>query len=175
MDGCWTAGSLHSRPPSPTSKHRLDAGWSLRVRHAWADRPWRDAPTVARYRRTSWPSTTRVASIQRSGTAPSPRAADQSDFASDGHFRIEDGLAAEHWDTVDYVRLYQSFGLPPRRHQTMSSDEIDPNVATLAPVVPLRHGFRTAECATRVQVRRSCEVSPRLTSAMAAFSPTTND
>jgi sulfur relay (sulfurtransferase) DsrC/TusE family protein len=22
-------------------------------------------------------------------------------------------LAAEHWDTVDYVRLYQSFGLLP--------------------------------------------------------------
>jgi len=35
------------------------------------------------------------------------------DFASADYFRIEDGLAAEHWDTVDYVRLYQSFGLLP--------------------------------------------------------------
>jgi predicted SnoaL-like aldol condensation-catalyzing enzyme len=26
-------------------------------------------------------------------------------------FRIEDGVAAEHWDTVDCIRLYQSFGL----------------------------------------------------------------
>jgi predicted ester cyclase len=35
------------------------------------------------------------------------------DFTSVDFFRIEDGLAAEHWDTVDYVRLYQSFGLLP--------------------------------------------------------------
>jgi predicted ester cyclase len=35
------------------------------------------------------------------------------DFTSADFFRIEDGLAAEHWDTVDYVRLYQSFGLLP--------------------------------------------------------------
>jgi predicted SnoaL-like aldol condensation-catalyzing enzyme len=27
--------------------------------------------------------------------------------------RIENGVAAEHWDTVDYVRLYQSFGIRP--------------------------------------------------------------
>jgi predicted SnoaL-like aldol condensation-catalyzing enzyme len=27
--------------------------------------------------------------------------------------RIENGVAAEHWDTVDYVRLYQSFGILP--------------------------------------------------------------
>ena len=33
------------------------------------------------------------------------------DFMSTDFFRIEDGVAAEHWDTVDYVRLYQSFGL----------------------------------------------------------------
>jgi predicted ester cyclase len=33
------------------------------------------------------------------------------DFMSADFFRIEDRLAAEHWDTVDYVRLYQSFGL----------------------------------------------------------------
>ena len=25
--------------------------------------------------------------------------------------RIEDGLAAEHWDAADYIRLYQAFGL----------------------------------------------------------------
>ncbi|WP_372482186.1 ester cyclase [Streptomyces glomeratus] len=35
------------------------------------------------------------------------------DFASANFLRIEDGVAAEHWDTVDYVRLYQSFGLLP--------------------------------------------------------------
>jgi predicted ester cyclase len=35
------------------------------------------------------------------------------DFTSADFFRIEDGLAVEHWDTVDYVRLYQSFGLLP--------------------------------------------------------------
>lgn len=35
------------------------------------------------------------------------------DFTSADFFRIENGLAAEHWDTVDYVRLYQSFGLLP--------------------------------------------------------------
>jgi hypothetical protein len=28
-------------------------------------------------------------------------------------FRIRDGLTAEQWDTVDYVRLYKSFGLLP--------------------------------------------------------------
>jgi predicted ester cyclase len=35
------------------------------------------------------------------------------DFTSADFFRIQDGVAAEHWDTVDYVRLYQSFGLLP--------------------------------------------------------------
>lgn len=39
------------------------------------------------------------------------------DFTSADFLRIENGLAAEHWDTVDYVRLYQSFGLlPPDRY-----------------------------------------------------------
>jgi predicted ester cyclase len=36
------------------------------------------------------------------------------DFASADFLRVEDGVAAEHWDTVDYVRLYQSFGLLPK-------------------------------------------------------------
>ena len=35
------------------------------------------------------------------------------DFTSADFLRIENGVAAEHWDTVDYVRLYQSFGLLP--------------------------------------------------------------
>jgi predicted ester cyclase len=35
------------------------------------------------------------------------------DFQSADFLRIEDGVAAEHWDTVDYIRLYQSFGLLP--------------------------------------------------------------
>ena len=43
--------------------------------------------------------------ITQSGTAV--------DFTSADFLRVEDGLAAEHWDTVDYVRLYQSFGLLP--------------------------------------------------------------
>jgi hypothetical protein len=36
-----------------------------------------------------------------------------ADFTSPDCFRIENGIAAEHSDTVDYVRLYQSFGLLP--------------------------------------------------------------
>jgi predicted ester cyclase len=35
------------------------------------------------------------------------------DFTTADFLRIEDGVAAEHWDTVDYIRLYQSFGLLP--------------------------------------------------------------
>ena len=31
----------------------------------------------------------------------------------DNKWRIEDGAAAEHWATVDYIRLYQAFGLLP--------------------------------------------------------------
>jgi predicted ester cyclase len=36
------------------------------------------------------------------------------DFTSADFLRIEDGVAAEHWDTVDYVSLYKAFGLLPR-------------------------------------------------------------
>jgi predicted ester cyclase len=43
--------------------------------------------------------------ITQSGTAV--------DFTSADFLRVEDGVAAEHWDTVDYVRLYQAFGLLP--------------------------------------------------------------
>jgi predicted ester cyclase len=35
------------------------------------------------------------------------------DFASADFLRIENGVAAEHCDTVDYVRLYHAFGLLP--------------------------------------------------------------
>jgi predicted SnoaL-like aldol condensation-catalyzing enzyme len=35
------------------------------------------------------------------------------DFESPDFLRIEDGVAAQHWDTVDYIRLYQAFGLLP--------------------------------------------------------------
>jgi predicted ester cyclase len=35
----------------------------------------------------------------------------QADFTSLDFFRIEDGLIAEHWETVDWIRVYQSFGL----------------------------------------------------------------
>ena len=34
-----------------------------------------------------------------------------ADFSSLDFFRIQDGLIAEHWETVDWVRVYQSFGL----------------------------------------------------------------
>jgi predicted ester cyclase len=34
-----------------------------------------------------------------------------ADFTSLDFFRIEDGVIAEHWETVDWVRVYQSFGL----------------------------------------------------------------
>ena len=33
------------------------------------------------------------------------------DFTSLDFFRIEGGLIAEHWETVDWIRVYQSFGL----------------------------------------------------------------
>jgi len=33
------------------------------------------------------------------------------DFTSLDFFRLEDGLIAEHWETVDWIRVYQSFGL----------------------------------------------------------------
>jgi predicted SnoaL-like aldol condensation-catalyzing enzyme len=36
------------------------------------------------------------------------------DFASADFLRIENHVAAEHWDTVDYVALYRSFGLLPQ-------------------------------------------------------------
>ena len=34
-----------------------------------------------------------------------------ADFATLDFFRIEDGLVAEHWESVDWVGAYQSFGL----------------------------------------------------------------
>jgi predicted ester cyclase len=40
-----------------------------------------------------------------------------ADFTTLDFFRIEDGLVAEHWESVDWVRAYQSFGL--------LSDEVD--------------------------------------------------
>jgi predicted SnoaL-like aldol condensation-catalyzing enzyme len=36
-----------------------------------------------------------------------------ADFTTLDFFRIEDGLIAEHWESVDWVRGYQSFGLLP--------------------------------------------------------------
>jgi predicted SnoaL-like aldol condensation-catalyzing enzyme len=36
------------------------------------------------------------------------------DFASADFLCIENGVAAEHWDTVDYVRMYEAFGLLPQ-------------------------------------------------------------
>jgi predicted ester cyclase len=36
-----------------------------------------------------------------------------ADFTTLDFFRIEDGLVAEHWESVDWVRAYQSFGLLP--------------------------------------------------------------
>ena len=33
------------------------------------------------------------------------------DFTTLDFFRIEDGVIAEHWESVDWVRAYQSFGL----------------------------------------------------------------
>ena len=34
-----------------------------------------------------------------------------ADFTTLDFFRIEEGLVAEHWESVDWVRAYQSFGL----------------------------------------------------------------
>jgi predicted ester cyclase len=36
-----------------------------------------------------------------------------ADFTTLDFFRIEDGLVEEHWESVDWVRAYQSFGLLP--------------------------------------------------------------
>jgi predicted ester cyclase len=36
-----------------------------------------------------------------------------ADFTTLDFFRIEDGLIAEHWESVDWVSAYQSFGLLP--------------------------------------------------------------
>jgi predicted ester cyclase len=36
-----------------------------------------------------------------------------ADFTTLDFFRVEDGLIAEHWESVDWVRAYQSFGLLP--------------------------------------------------------------
>ena len=36
-----------------------------------------------------------------------------ADFTTLDFFRIEDGLIAEHWESVDWVAAYQSFGLLP--------------------------------------------------------------
>ena len=35
------------------------------------------------------------------------------DLQSADFLRIEEGVAVEHWDTVDYVRPYKAFGLLP--------------------------------------------------------------
>jgi predicted SnoaL-like aldol condensation-catalyzing enzyme len=34
-----------------------------------------------------------------------------ADFTTQDFFRIEDGVIAEHWESVDWVRAYQDFGL----------------------------------------------------------------
>ena len=34
-----------------------------------------------------------------------------ADFTTLDFFRVDDGLIAEHWESVDWVRGYQSFGL----------------------------------------------------------------
>ncbi|SEL30512.1 ester cyclase [Streptacidiphilus jiangxiensis] len=36
-----------------------------------------------------------------------------ADFTTLDFFRIEDGLIVEHWESVDWVRAYQAFGLLP--------------------------------------------------------------
>ncbi|TQF01620.1 ester cyclase [Kitasatospora acidiphila] len=35
------------------------------------------------------------------------------DFTTLDFFRVEDGLIVEHWESVDWVRAYQAFGLLP--------------------------------------------------------------
>ena len=90
-----TAPSTPAWPPPCTP-------WRAR-RHARTD--WPCTPT-------SWPKTTGVASLSAWDGAVTA-SGHCVDFASADFFRIEDGVATEHWDTVDYVRLYQSFGLLP--------------------------------------------------------------
>jgi predicted SnoaL-like aldol condensation-catalyzing enzyme len=54
----------------------------------------------------------RVASISNGDGTVTARG-NSVDFQSADFLRVEDGAAAEHWDTVDYMRLYQAFGLLP--------------------------------------------------------------
>lgn len=60
-----------------------------------------------------------VSALRQAETAVSdrrlrrPTRDDRSIVTSAEFFRIDDGLAAEHRGTVDYVRRYQSFGLLP--------------------------------------------------------------
>jgi predicted SnoaL-like aldol condensation-catalyzing enzyme len=45
---------------------------------------------------------------------PSPRCSQNgrpADFTTLDFFRIEDGMIAERWESVDWVRAYQTFGL----------------------------------------------------------------
>jgi predicted SnoaL-like aldol condensation-catalyzing enzyme len=35
----------------------------------------------------------------------------KADFTTPDFFRIEDGVVAEHWESVDWVGAYQSLGL----------------------------------------------------------------
>jgi predicted SnoaL-like aldol condensation-catalyzing enzyme len=52
----------------------------------------------------------RVASISN-GDGTVTATGNAVDFQSADFLRIENGVAAEHWDTVGYIRLYQAFGL----------------------------------------------------------------
>jgi hypothetical protein len=81
------------------------------ARQRLGDRPWRD---VRRSRGTGarggGERSGRIISVWDGTIAQSGRPVD---FTSADFFRIQDGLGAEHWDTVDYVRLYESVGLLP--------------------------------------------------------------
>ncbi|MED7826403.1 ester cyclase [Streptomyces chiangmaiensis] len=118
---------------TPDGRHHFGNAWAI-GRGAMPDGPTVQAHVVAENDRVAsisvWDGT-----ITASGTPV--------DFTSADFLRIEDGVAAEHWDTVGYVRLYQSFGLlhpsdpdPGRRHP--------PRHTKTRP--PQRHSSRAPTC-----------------------------
>ena len=61
------------------------------------------------------------------GDAPQRSVPDEADLQLRAH-RIEDGLIAEHCESVDWVRAYQSFGLLPADVKDGSLDQADRDV-----------------------------------------------
>ena len=113
-DGAITTG-IATDVDTLADTYRQNTGWTpdgsdYLARHGRsAGAP---CPMGSPCRPTSWPRM--IESLPSLfGTALSPRAARPSTSPRLTSSVSKNGLAAEHWDTVDYVRLYESFGLLP--------------------------------------------------------------